>query len=43
MQSITKHIDKEAHAKQEVAKQAEKILKNQIAGMEDHHEQEKKL
>ena len=27
----------------EVAKQAEQILKNQIAGMEDHHEREKQL
>ena len=67
MESITKHIEMEAHAEQkilelreeakkqqqwfddhlasreEVAKQAEQILKNQIAGMEDRHEKEKKL
>ena len=67
MESLTKHIDTEAHAEKkilelrkeakkqqqwfddhlasrsEVAKQAEQVLKNQIAGMEDHHEQEKKL
>ena len=30
-------------SKAEVAKHAEQILKNQIAGMEDYHEQEKKL
>ena len=29
--------------REEVAKQAEQILKNQIAGMEDRHEKEKKL
>ena len=67
MESLTKHIDTEAHAEQEilelreeakkqqqwfddhlassaeVAKQAEQILKNQIAEMEDCHEREKKL
>ena len=67
LESLTKHIDTEAHAEQkilelreeakkqqqwfedhlassaEVAKQAEQILKNQIVGMEDRHEREKKL
>ena len=50
MVSITKHIDMEAHTKQkilelweEVAKQAKQILKNQIPGMKDRREKEKKL
>ena len=54
LESLTKHIDTEAHAKQkilelreeekkQILKLAEQILKNQIAGMEERHAREAQL
>ena len=54
LESLTKHIDTEAHAKKkilelreeekkQILKLAEQILKNQIAGMEERHASEAQI